>query len=260
MDRLTRQQRHALLLGFGGLFLIISGLKFVLQWDSLVSQPIQLQDEPALLFFTLEEPCECMLGIVQSAESQIENWPESARAGLPLYRIDFDSQKRFASDHGIYRAPCLVIVNEDGEIIYRQDFPYIEGGSFNLEELEDRIHGLQETSETQKPSEPDEKPSWVFITLRRGCLCDTNVYRDIEDQVTAWDVPEKTGTKVIRVDLDSQRNIAMQYGVEQAPALVLLDSKGEVYWEQDAVLSDTAPFDWEEATDQIHRLMAGETR
>jgi len=147
MDRLTRQQRHALLLGFGGLLLIVSGLKFVLQWDSLVTQPFQLQDEPALLFFTLEEPCECMQGIVLSAESQIENWPESARAFLPLYRIDFERQKRFASDHGIYRAPCLAIVNEDGEIIYQQDFPYLEGGSFNLNEIEDRIQGLQEMRE-----------------------------------------------------------------------------------------------------------------
>jgi len=59
---------------------------------------------------------------------------------------------------------------------------------------------------------------------------------------------------VIRVDFDRRPDLARQYGVARAPALVLLDSQGQVVWKQDVGLSDKVPLDLNQVEVQIEVL------
>ncbi len=84
-----------------------------------------------------------MHDLIQNAETQIENWPVSARAGVPIHRIDFEERDDLAGEYKIFRVPCLVLLDTAGEIVYRQDYPLLDGGPFKLSEFEERIRELE---------------------------------------------------------------------------------------------------------------------
>jgi len=128
MDRITPQQRKAIGLGFLGILVILLGLKFALQSAPTDSKSLEL------------EPCECMQKLVESADSQINRWPEEARAGIPVHRINFDKQPELGSKFKVFRVPCLVLVDAQGQIVHRQDYPVSEGWPLNLEEFEKAIY------------------------------------------------------------------------------------------------------------------------
>ncbi len=132
----------AILLGFLGIVLLVLGMKFAIEGVWQAQPPLDLVSKPVLLFFTLEDSCDCMQELIESAEAQIQNWPSSARLGTPIQRIDFDERKDLASKYKIFRVPCLVLLNSTGEIVHRQDYPLIDGGPFNLSEFEEQIHSL----------------------------------------------------------------------------------------------------------------------
>lgn len=83
-----------------------------------------------------------MQELVRQANEQIDGWPETERKGIPLIRIDLDSRKGLADEFRVFRVPCLVLVDADGEIVHRQDYPLIEGGPFELAEFETRMRDL----------------------------------------------------------------------------------------------------------------------
>jgi len=86
------------------------------------------------------------------------------------------------------------------------------------------------------------------------------VIANAEAQIAAWDVPGETGLLVLRVDFSRWPDLARQYGVARAPALVLLDAQGQVFWKQDVGLSDEAPLDLEQAKDQVEALLSEEAQ
>jgi hypothetical protein len=143
MDRLTPQHRKAIGLGCLGVLLIVLALKFTLRSAPAERQPLDLAGEPALLFFNINEPCECMQKLVESADAQIRTWPEEARSGIPVYRINFEEQLELGGKYKVFRVPCLVLVDEDGQIIHRQDYPASEGWPLKLEEFEAIISSLE---------------------------------------------------------------------------------------------------------------------
>jgi hypothetical protein len=142
MDRITPGQRQAIGLGFLGILVILLGLKFMLQETSAGGQSLDLNGEPTLLFFNIDEPCECMQKLVESADAQINRWPEEARSGIPIYRINFEEQPELGGKYKVFRVPCLVLVDGNDQIIHRQDYPVSEGWPLNLEEFEQVILGL----------------------------------------------------------------------------------------------------------------------
>jgi hypothetical protein len=105
------------------------------------------------------------------------------------------------------------------------------------------------------PLELNGKPGLVFFTLGRGCECQMLVVRNAEAQLAGWPALQKSGIAFFRVDFNRRPDLARQYGVQRAPALVLLDSTGEVVWKQDLGLSDEAPMDLISARQQIDLLM-----
>lgn len=142
MDRLTPQYRKTIGLGFLGILLIFLGFKFVLEGAPADRQPLELNGEPALLFFNIDEPCECMRKLVESADSQINSWPEEARSGIPVYRVNFEEQAELGSKYKVFRVPCMVLVDGQGQIVHRQDYPVSEGWPLKLEEFEQIIANL----------------------------------------------------------------------------------------------------------------------
>lgn len=96
---------------------------------------------------------------------------------------------------------------------------------------------------TRLPVALGGKPALVFFTLIRGCPCQVQVVRRAEAQLASWEDPATFELGVIHVDFNQRRELAERYGIARAPALVLLDSYGEVVWKQDVGLSDEAPLD-----------------
>jgi hypothetical protein len=109
--------------------------------------------------------------------------------------------------------------------------------------------------EANKPLDLDGKPALVFFMLNRGCECQLVVVEAAESQLADWSLPEQEGLPIHRVDFERRRDLAKTYGVVRAPALVLLDSSGEITWKQDLALSDESPLDLEEAARQVQALL-----
>lgn len=142
MDRITPAKRKAIGLGFLGIVVIILGIKFITHRVPADSQSIELNAGPVLLFFNIDEPCECMQKLVESADSQINGWSEEARSGIPVYRIDFEEQPELGGKYKVFRVPCLVLIDGEGQIVHRQDYPVNEGWPLKLYEFEKAITGL----------------------------------------------------------------------------------------------------------------------
>jgi hypothetical protein len=133
------QKRKAVWLGLLGVILVVLGIKFALTIVAAASLPLDLQGKPAVLFFSLDKPCECMVELTKRAETQIANWPEERRGGIKVVRIPFEQRRDLPAKYDVFRVPCLILVDDQNQVIWRQDYPLIEGGSFDLEELEAAI-------------------------------------------------------------------------------------------------------------------------
>jgi hypothetical protein len=133
------QKRKAIWMGLLGLILIVLGIKFAMTIVNAASLPLDLQGKPAVLFFNLDKPCECMVELTQRAETQIANWPEERRDSIQVVRIPFEQRRDLQAKYEVFRVPCLILVDAQNQVIWRQDYPLIEGGRFGLEELEAAI-------------------------------------------------------------------------------------------------------------------------
>lgn len=104
------------------------------------------------------------------------------------------------------------------------------------------------------PLELNNRPALVFFTLGRGCECQMLVIRNAEAQLSAWPLAQEDSIPIFRVDFSRRPDLARQYGVNRAPALVLLNALEQVVWKQDVGLSDEAPLDLTAAEAHIHQL------
>ena len=96
----------------------------------------------------------------------------------------------------------------------------------------------------------------LFFTISRSCDCQMRVVHNAEKQLAAWELPVNLGLAIIRLDFNRRPDLAKQYGVARAPALVLLDNLGQVVWKQDEGLSDEQPLDL--ATCQANMAILGQ--
>lgn len=137
------RKRKAIWLGLLGVILIVLSIKFALTIMTAASLPFDLENKPTVLFFSLDKPCECMVELTQRAEAQLANWPEEQRGGVQQVRISFDQRRDLQAKYKVIRLPCLILVDAQNQVIWRQDYPLIEGGPFDLEELEAAIADLR---------------------------------------------------------------------------------------------------------------------
>ena len=104
------------------------------------------------------------------------------------------------------------------------------------------------------------QPALLFFTISRGCDCQMKVVHNAEAQLAAWQLPANLGLSVIRLDFNRRLDLAKQYRVARAPALVLLETAGRVVWKQDEGLSDEAPLDLIQAQSQIDTLISDDAK
>lgn len=114
--------------------------------------------------------------------------------------------------------------------------------------------------EPKTPLALNGEPTLVFFTLGSGCECQMKVVRNAEAQLASWSVTLGSQISMFRVDFSRRPDLARQYDVARAPALVLLDAAGEVAWKQDVGLSDEAPLDLSQAQSQVEALLSEEIR
>lgn len=143
MDSLSLRQRRTIGMGFIGLLLILIGLKFGLQLIPTKQKPLELNQQPAILLFNVNEGCECMMELAESADIQVNQWANMQPDPLPIHRIDIDTEKDLVEKYHVFRAPCMILVDGAGSIVWRQDYPLTEGGPFDLQEFEAAILSMQ---------------------------------------------------------------------------------------------------------------------
>ncbi len=153
MDRLTGSQKQALRYGFAGLVLIAVSLKFMLQGGLDRHTPIVLNGEPAVLFFSLDQPCDCMQVDVQRADEQMAVWKEQDLKAIPVYRIDFETRRDLANQYGVRQTPSLVLVNSREDVVYQQKYPLFTEASFDLAALEAQIQALSQIEQPAKETQ-----------------------------------------------------------------------------------------------------------
>ncbi|MBN1451037.1 MAG: hypothetical protein JW963_08490 [Anaerolineales bacterium] len=120
-----------------GLALIL-GLKAVqLGWFA-PRLPLELNGEPALLFFNKARGCECELLVYNNANTQIDSWNVPVR----VIRVDLDRRPDLAQQYGVIRAPSLVLLDEMGSVVWKQDEGLSDEAPLDLEQVEVQVEAL----------------------------------------------------------------------------------------------------------------------
>lgn len=129
-------------MGLIGLILIVLGIKVATQFLPGGSVRLDLNGQPALLFFSLDKSCECMRQMIYAADFQIAHWSEEARMGIVVHRYDFDQNRQLANQYEVYRVPSLLLLDGKGQIVSRQDYPLLQNGPLDLNQFEMVIRSL----------------------------------------------------------------------------------------------------------------------
>jgi hypothetical protein len=132
-------QKHLGLLAFIVLLLAIMAYKAYDEGWFLPRTPLELNGQPAVLFFNRHKGCECELVVYNAAERQIQAWPESNRQGILFVQIDLDRRPDLGAQFNVVRAPALLLLDGDENIRYRQNDVITDLEPLNLPALEQKI-------------------------------------------------------------------------------------------------------------------------
>lgn len=136
---MKRSLRNTILLALAGLTLIALGIRTMPYFLAFANQEAQRSSGAVVLFFNDGDPCECMQELVQQADEQIERWTTDSDPGLPVVRIAMQQRTDLEAKYKIFRAPSLVLVDDQDQVVWRQDYPLMQEGPFKLHDLEDAI-------------------------------------------------------------------------------------------------------------------------
>lgn len=100
--------------------------------------PLDLDGEPVLLFFNKSHGCECELLVYNNANVQMEEWITPLR----VIHIDMDRRPDLARDYDIIRAPSLILLNVDGQVVWKQDEGLIDESPLDLNQAERQIEAM----------------------------------------------------------------------------------------------------------------------
>jgi len=131
--------RLAVLLVLVALITGVLGVKAVREGWFTVPPSLELDDQPALLFFTLSDGCDCQMRIIRRAATQIAFWEPSENLRINILWIDFDERPDLAEYYKVDRAPALVLLDRNGEVIWMVDEPQSDGMPFDMLEVEEQV-------------------------------------------------------------------------------------------------------------------------
>ncbi len=146
MDRIKPVRGKGTWLVLGGTILVLLAFKAC---QVNPPPPLDLNDEPVLLLFNNEEGCVCELAIYERADAQIAAWPAESRHGVLLHRIHLEQRPDLRLEYRIARAPTLLLLDADGNEVWRQDEVTSDWRIFDLETAEAQIVSLQRIGNTE---------------------------------------------------------------------------------------------------------------
>lgn len=117
------------------------GAKAVQQGRLTPRLPLELDDKPALLFFNKTHGCECELFVYNNAEAQIRSWD----AAMQVICIDMDRRPDLARQYEVMRAPTLILIDAEGQTVWKQDEGISDESPLDLDEAERQIEKLTQT-------------------------------------------------------------------------------------------------------------------
>ncbi|PKO05392.1 MAG: hypothetical protein CVU41_12210 [Chloroflexi bacterium HGW-Chloroflexi-3] len=127
------------------LLLFILGVLVVLLFKGLNEgwfssrEPLVLEGKPVLMLFNRYKGCECELVVYEAAERQIKNWANEDRGGIEVVIFNLDRRADMKKQFEIVRAPTLILLNAEGEIILNQDEGVSDTEPLNLPLFEIKI-------------------------------------------------------------------------------------------------------------------------
>ena len=133
-------------LGVLALLLVILGILAYKTYDEgwfLPHTPLSLNREPALLFFNRHKGCDCAKAVYSAAALQVLDWPATQRYGVKLIQIDLDRRPDLGEAFQVIRAPSLLLVDQSGQIVYRQDDVISDAKPLDLSTIEAEIRALR---------------------------------------------------------------------------------------------------------------------
>jgi len=101
--------------------------------------PLELDGQPALLFFNKSRGCECEMLVYGNANDQLEIWDSLVH----VIHIDLDRRPDLAQHYDIIRAPSLVLLNAAGQVVWRQDEGVSDEAPLDLEQVEVQVEALE---------------------------------------------------------------------------------------------------------------------
>lgn len=103
---------------------------------------LSLNHEPALVFFNRHKGCECAKAVYNAAALQVLDWPETQCYGVKPIQIDLDRRPDLGEAFQVIQAPSLLLVDQQGRIVYRQDDVISDAEPLNFSTFESKIEEL----------------------------------------------------------------------------------------------------------------------
>ncbi len=122
-----------------GAIVLLMGVKVGRPFLLPAGPPIELNNQPALLFFNNDEGCECVIPLYQKADAVIAAWPPEQRAQVPVHRIVLDDHPDLQRQYDVERAPMLLLLDANGQVVWREWGVASSPNVFDLARIEAKI-------------------------------------------------------------------------------------------------------------------------
>ncbi|GIV65100.1 MAG: hypothetical protein KatS3mg046_360 [Bellilinea sp.] len=145
MNRVQQWKTNQRML-LGGIVFGLIGFVLVLKvWQSgwfTPVEPVEIPSQPVLVLFNRYRGCECAMNVYEAAEWQVKGWPEEARSSVPVIVLDLDRYTDLGKQLKVSRAPTLLLLDEAGNLIYRQNEIIRDDLPLDLETFERKIREM----------------------------------------------------------------------------------------------------------------------
>jgi hypothetical protein len=138
----TSGSRWRVLLVVAGLAVGTLALKAAQDGWLSARPPLEVDGQPALIFFTLDRGCECQMQVVHRAETQLAAWQVPTALGLNVIHVDFYRRPDLAEHYAVARAPALVLLDNHGEVVWKQDLALSDVAPLDLSQAQWQIEAL----------------------------------------------------------------------------------------------------------------------
>lgn len=139
---LADRRRVGILTIFGSVVLALLVIKSFNDGWFEPRTPLALNNQPALVLFTLEHGCECQMLVIRNAEAQLATWPLIEQEKIPLLRVDFNRRPDLVKQYNVARSPALVLLDALGQVVWKQDLGLSDEAPLDLVEAERQIEAI----------------------------------------------------------------------------------------------------------------------